>query len=60
MERIVPTENDGTGFALAPTAKGDCEITLVQNFERIVMYIGGGILGTLLVVLLILYLARRI
>lgn len=31
-----------------------------QNPEEIPMYIGGGILGTLLVIVLIVYLVRRI
>lgn len=41
---------------------GDAGIT-IQNFQPILgdaVYIGGGILGTILIVLLIIYLVRRV
>jgi hypothetical protein len=37
-----------------------CSNQIVHKAQEIHMYIGGGILGTILVIVLIVYLARRI
>jgi hypothetical protein len=37
-----------------------CSNQIVHETQEIHMYIGGGILGTILVIVLIVYLARRI
>jgi hypothetical protein len=38
----------------------ECSNELVREPEEIIMYIGGGILGTILVIVLIVWLVRRI
>jgi hypothetical protein len=48
-------------YASAQTARWPaCSNDLVGKSQETFMYIGGGILGTVLLIVLILYLARRI